>query len=95
MTVYLDRNDWWVGYYRGGSHHYVCPLPCVVIRWPRNEARVLRRIIRKVERQRQRMFAIGVPDSQFTLFLGNATVTLADVKARLAEIERDNVEGPW
>lgn len=34
-TVYIDRRDWWVGYYRGDSHHYVCPLPTVVIRWAR------------------------------------------------------------
>jgi len=33
-SVYLDTRDWWVGYYRdrqGG--HYVCPLPCLVIRY--------------------------------------------------------------
>jgi hypothetical protein len=35
VKVYLDFHDWWVGYYRGGRHHYVCPLPCVVIRWAR------------------------------------------------------------
>lgn len=39
MKVYIDRNDWWVGYYRGDRHHYVCPLPTVVIRWPRRSAR--------------------------------------------------------
>jgi|1186.fasta_scaffold61574_4 hypothetical protein len=33
LRVYVDRNDWWVGYYRGPGHHYVCPLPTVVIRW--------------------------------------------------------------
>lgn len=33
--VYIDRRDWWVGYYRGDTHHYVCPLPTVVIRWAR------------------------------------------------------------
>lgn len=33
--VYIDTNDWWIGYYRGDSHHYVCPLPTVVIRWRR------------------------------------------------------------
>lgn len=31
-TIYLDRNDWWVGYYRGSHHHYICPLPTLVIR---------------------------------------------------------------
>jgi hypothetical protein len=35
MKVYFDFNDWWIGYYRGPNHHYVCPLPTVVIRWPR------------------------------------------------------------
>ena len=35
MKIYFDFNDWWVGYYRGGTHHYVCPLPTLVIRWSR------------------------------------------------------------
>jgi hypothetical protein len=35
MRVYRDRNDWWVGYYRGLTHHYVCVIPTVVIRWTR------------------------------------------------------------
>jgi hypothetical protein len=35
LTVYLDRRDIWVGYYRGDTHHYVCPLPTVVVRWTR------------------------------------------------------------
>ena len=26
IKVYQDRNDWWIGYYRGPNHHYVCPL---------------------------------------------------------------------
>lgn len=33
--IYVDMNDWWVGYYRGDTHHYVCLLPTVVIRWKR------------------------------------------------------------
>jgi hypothetical protein len=33
--VYIDTADWWVGWYRGPGHHYVCLLPCVVIRWKR------------------------------------------------------------
>lgn len=33
--VYLEPRDVWVGYYRGDRHHYVCLLPCVVIRWAR------------------------------------------------------------
>lgn len=35
VKVYRDLDDWWVGYYRGPNHHYVCPLPTLVIRWPR------------------------------------------------------------
>lgn len=35
MKLYFDFNDWWVGYYRSGSYHYVCPFPTLVIRWPR------------------------------------------------------------
>lgn len=35
MKVYRDYDDWWIGYYRGPNHHYVCPLPTLVIRWPR------------------------------------------------------------
>jgi hypothetical protein len=35
VKVYLEPRDWWVGYYRGDDHHYVCLLPCVVIRWNR------------------------------------------------------------
>lgn len=35
VRVYIEPRDWWVGYYRGDTHHYVCPLPCVVIRWKR------------------------------------------------------------
>lgn len=32
MKIYFDFNDWWVGYYRGPNHHYICPIPTVVIR---------------------------------------------------------------
>lgn len=35
MRVYLDFADWWVGLYRGPNHFYVCPVPCLVIRWAR------------------------------------------------------------
>lgn len=38
MKVYFDFRDWWVGYYRGDSHHYVCVLPTLVIRWGRRES---------------------------------------------------------
>lgn len=33
--VYIDPDDWWIGYYRGKDHRYVCPLPTLVIRWRR------------------------------------------------------------
>ena len=42
MKIYIDRDDWWVGLYRGPHHLYICLLPCVVIRIPR-EARIPRR----------------------------------------------------
>jgi hypothetical protein len=35
LALYLEPRDWWIGYYRGSSHHYVCVLPCLVIRWNR------------------------------------------------------------
>jgi hypothetical protein len=35
VRLYPDPRDWWVGYYRGPDHHYVCVLPCIVLRWPR------------------------------------------------------------
>lgn len=38
MKVYIDTADWWVGLYRGPNHYYVCPVPCLVIRWPRGTA---------------------------------------------------------
>jgi hypothetical protein len=36
VRVYIDKNDWWVGAYSGPHHWYVCPLPCLVIRWRRH-----------------------------------------------------------
>jgi hypothetical protein len=35
VKVYREPRDWWVGYYRGDTHHYVCVLPTIVIRWSR------------------------------------------------------------
>lgn len=34
FCVYVDTNDRWIGWYpaKDGTH-YVCPLPCLVIRW--------------------------------------------------------------
>lgn len=39
VRIYIDRNDWWVGIYRGPHHWYFCPLPCVVIRVLNKRAR--------------------------------------------------------
>jgi hypothetical protein len=35
VEVYFDFRDWWVGYYRGDQHHYVCVIPTLVVRWRR------------------------------------------------------------
>jgi hypothetical protein len=35
LKVYFDFHDWWIGYYKGESHHYVCVIPTFVIRWVR------------------------------------------------------------
>lgn len=35
VDVYVEKRDWWIGYYRSDTYHYVCPLPCLVIRWLR------------------------------------------------------------
>lgn len=37
MRIYIDKNDWWVGYYRGPYDHFVCLIPCLVIRWLRRQ----------------------------------------------------------
>lgn len=39
LRVYRDAADWWVGYYRGDTHHYVCLFPTIVIRWDRRGGR--------------------------------------------------------
>jgi len=36
LKVYIDLRDWWIGWYRGPNHHYICVLPTVVIRWRRH-----------------------------------------------------------
>jgi hypothetical protein len=43
IAIYLDANDWWIGYYRGETHHYVCLLPIVVMRWNRGKAKRIQR----------------------------------------------------
>lgn len=35
VRIFTEPRDVWIGYYRGPNHHYVCPLPCLVVRWPR------------------------------------------------------------
>lgn len=34
-VIYIDTADWWIGYYRGPTRNYICPLPTLVFRWPR------------------------------------------------------------
>ena len=36
VHVFVEPRDVWIGYYRGDTHHYLCPLPCLVIRWRRS-----------------------------------------------------------
>ena len=48
-VIYIDTADWWIGYYRGPTHHSVCPLPTLVLRWQRREYR------ESVRRYRRRM----------------------------------------
>ena len=33
--IYIDRHDWWIGYYCGAFRHHVCIIPWLVISWPR------------------------------------------------------------
>lgn len=35
FEIYLNFDDQWVGRYRGDTHNYVCPVPCLVIQWKR------------------------------------------------------------
>jgi hypothetical protein len=35
LQVYLDPRDVWVGVYVAPVAVYVCPLPCLVLRWAR------------------------------------------------------------
>lgn len=37
INIYIEPRDRWIGYFRGDDYHYVCPLPCVVIRWGRRK----------------------------------------------------------
>jgi hypothetical protein len=38
VKVYFNKRDQWVGHYYSDRYHYVCPLPCLVIRWGRRQA---------------------------------------------------------
>lgn len=35
VYFHVNPRDWWIGYYRSDEHHYVCLLPCLVIKWVR------------------------------------------------------------
>jgi len=35
LSVRINLRDWWVGVFIAKTHIYVCPLPCVVLRWTR------------------------------------------------------------
>lgn len=35
LRIYLEPRDVWVGVYVAPLAIYICPLPCVVIRWTR------------------------------------------------------------
>lgn len=37
--IYFDFNDWWIGYYRGPNHHYICVLPTLVLCVPNKNER--------------------------------------------------------
>lgn len=35
LSVYVELRDLWVGAFVASTAVYVCPLPCLVIRWQR------------------------------------------------------------
>lgn len=35
VQLYIEPRDVWVGAYVGRGAIYLCPLPCLVIRWQR------------------------------------------------------------
>jgi hypothetical protein len=35
LDVYPDPASWWMGAYLAPNAVYVCPVPCLVIRWAR------------------------------------------------------------
>lgn len=32
IKIYRDKNDWWIGLYRGPHHYYIVLVPTLVIR---------------------------------------------------------------
>ena len=50
MKVYGDTADWWIGLYIGPNHYYLCPLPCVVIRWDRPSVKLDEALAAAIER---------------------------------------------
>ena len=39
LHVYLEPRDWWIGAYVHEAYVYVCPAPCVVLRFTRSPDR--------------------------------------------------------
>ncbi len=33
IKIYFEPRDLWVGVYLARPHVFICPLPCLVIRW--------------------------------------------------------------
>lgn len=65
MKVYFDFNDWWIGYYRGSNYHFICPLPTLVIRWPRNAPKPAMTRMQALENDGYMCSDCGHPESPF------------------------------
>ncbi|MGS2645923.1 hypothetical protein [Streptosporangium sp. G12] len=39
LSIYLEPRDLWVGLYIAPTALYFCPLPVLVLKWDRQEAR--------------------------------------------------------
>jgi len=35
LSIYFEPRDVWIGMYVAPSTIYVCPIPCLVLRWTR------------------------------------------------------------
>lgn len=74
VSIYIDLRDWWIGYYRGDAHHYVCLLPTLVVRWNRLTAptrpfdcrQLLKKYIDHVGEEEGVIFLSFRPDGRFT-----------------------------